>query len=81
MAALTNLLRSTPQGDDKLAPILLQDTKRLRALDRYERRALSRRKLAVQLFDRAAHDACNYETLQSSAAVPAERSQKHQLFQ
>ena len=52
--ALTNILSSTPQGDDKLAVILLQQAKRLEALDRYERRALSRRSFAVQIFDRAA---------------------------
>jgi hypothetical protein len=48
LATLTNNLTSTPQGDDKLAVILSQEVKRLQALDRYERRALSRRKLAIQ---------------------------------
>ena len=52
--ALTNILNSTPQGEDKLAVILSQEVKRLEALERYERRALSRRSLAVQIFDRAA---------------------------
>jgi len=51
-------LRSTPQGDDKLAVILSQEAKRLGALDRYERRALSRRNVAVQVFDRAAVGKC-----------------------
>jgi hypothetical protein len=51
MAALTNVVRSTPQGDDKLALILSQEGKRLEALDRYERRAQSRRNLAVRAFD------------------------------
>jgi hypothetical protein len=54
MPALTNILSSTPQGDDKLAVILSQEVKCLEALDRYERRALSRRSFAVQIFDRAA---------------------------
>jgi hypothetical protein len=54
IAALTNILNSTPQGEDKLALILSQEVKRLEALDRYERRALSRRSVAVQIFDRAA---------------------------
>ena len=58
MAALTNVLCATPQGDDKLALILSQEAKRLQALDRYERRALSRRNRAVQVFGRAA--ACKY---------------------
>ena len=44
-AALTNILNSS------VALILLQ---RLEALERYERRAVSRRSVAVQLFDRAA---------------------------
>jgi hypothetical protein len=48
-----NILSSTQQGHDKLALILLQEGKRLDALDRYERRARSCRNLAVQLFDRA----------------------------
>jgi hypothetical protein len=51
MAALRNVFRSTPQGDDKLTLILSQDAKRLQALDRYERRALSRRNLVVQVLD------------------------------
>ena len=54
ISALTNILSSTPQGDDKLAVILSQQAKRLEALDRYERRALSHRSFAVQIFDRAA---------------------------
>jgi hypothetical protein len=54
LAALTNNLTLTPQGDDKLAVILSQEVKRLQAFDRYERRALSRRKLAIQAFDRVA---------------------------
>ncbi len=41
--ALTNILNSTPQGEDKLALILSQEVKRLEALERYERGALSRR--------------------------------------
>ena len=53
MASLTNVLCATPRGDDKLGAILSQEAKRLNALDRYERRALSRRKLAIQSFDRA----------------------------
>jgi hypothetical protein len=46
-------LNSRPQGPHKLATILLQETKRLLAMDRYERRALSRRKFAIQAFDEA----------------------------
>ena len=41
------------QGPDKLATILLEEAKELLAMDRYERRALSRRKFAVRAFDEA----------------------------
>ena len=51
MEDLTKLLTSTPQGSDRLAIILSQELKRLRALDRYERRALSRRKFAIRELD------------------------------
>ena len=42
-----------PQGLMKLAIILSEEAKWLRAMDRYERRALSRRKFAVRAFDEA----------------------------
>ena len=44
---------STPQGPDKLAAIVLGEAKKLLAMDRYERRALSRRKFAIRAFDQA----------------------------
>src|SRR6516162_2707802 len=47
---------STPQGPHKLATILLQEAKKLLAMDRYERRALSRRKFAIRAFDAANRD-------------------------
>ena len=55
------LLNSTPQGPHKFATILSQEAKQLLAMDRYERRALSRRKFAIRAFDAASrqqHD-CN----------------------
>jgi hypothetical protein len=53
MPALSKYLTSTPQGPQKFATILLQETKQLLAMDRYERRALSRRKFAIREFDAA----------------------------
>jgi hypothetical protein len=53
MEALEKFLASTPQGPHKFATILSQEAKRLLAMDRYERRALSRRKFAIRAFDAA----------------------------
>jgi hypothetical protein len=53
MAALTKSLTSTPQGPDKFAIILSEEAKQLLAMDRYERRALFRRRIAIQAFDEA----------------------------
>ncbi len=42
-----------PQGAEKLAYILSDLASKLVAIDRYERRALSRRKFAIRDFDAA----------------------------
>jgi len=44
-------LLTTPQGPCKFATVLTEDTKQLLAIDRYERRALSRRKFAIRALD------------------------------
>jgi hypothetical protein len=56
---LAKFLTSTPEGPHKLALILSQEAKQLLAMDRYERRALSRRKFAIRAFDDARKQAAN----------------------
>ena len=59
LPALERYLTSTPKGPEKFAIILSQEAKRLLAMERYERWALSRRKAAIQVFDAAKLVDCN----------------------
>jgi hypothetical protein len=49
--AMKPFVTSTTQGADKFSLILYQDAKHLLGIERYERRALSRRKFAIRAFD------------------------------
>ena len=53
IAALVKYLTTTPEGPQKLAVILSQEIQELSVMERYERRAFSRRKFAIRAFDLA----------------------------
>jgi hypothetical protein len=53
LAIVAAFLTSTPQGPHKLAVILSEEVSRLLVIDRYERRATSRRKFAIRALDKA----------------------------
>jgi hypothetical protein len=50
---VVEFLNSWPEGAEKLATILIDKVHQLLLLDRYERRALSRRKFAIRALDEA----------------------------
>jgi hypothetical protein len=53
MAVRERFVPLTPQDDRKIATIFSREAKALKAMDRYERRARSRRKFAIRAFDMA----------------------------
>jgi len=62
LAALSDCVTRAPEGPEKFALIVTQEIHQLSAMDRYERRALSRRKSAVRAFDLAKKAACKDES-------------------
>jgi hypothetical protein len=50
---ITEFLRDVPKGPLKFAVVISHEARQLSTFDRYERRALSRRKFAVRAFDEA----------------------------
>ncbi len=60
---VVRFLYSKPEGPFKLAMILSDKARQLLAIDRYERRALSRRKFAIRAYDESCKDI--YETTYS----------------
>ena len=53
LTAEVKFLFAKLEGPDRFATIITEIAQRLPALDRYERRALSRRKLAMRTYDAA----------------------------
>jgi hypothetical protein len=50
---IAEFLCKAPEGPQKLAMVLSEEVKQLHRFDRYERRAISRRKFAIRSFDMA----------------------------
>jgi hypothetical protein len=59
LIALEGSVQSSPEGPQKFATILADMSRQLAAMDRYERRALSRRKFAIRAFDAARRQAAS----------------------
>ncbi len=67
---LRDAIEVKPQGAEKLALILSDSSAELARMDRYERRALSRRKYAIREFDAARVAAADDESLLRTCCCP-----------
>jgi hypothetical protein len=76
LAALTRYLTAMPEGAQKFAIVLLNEANQLQTFDRYERRALSRRKFAIRAFDQMRREFRSTAILDCERLDLAERSQK-----
>src|SRR5262249_38944558 len=78
LEGLKRSVQSSPEGPQKFATILADMTRQLAAMDRYERRGLSRRKFAIRALGAARRQTARRGRVAGALAMsaPIYRSQK-----